>query len=126
MQQIAENHWNDADGNPAGGATSGVGIKIDWQDGPLRVPNDDPAPSAPGFLEREPNGAFVEGVIRAAIGRLQYYQSSKFRCRENALAITKLEEALHWLDSRTRDREAKGVEGTHGLRDSEGRDTPPA
>lgn len=36
-----------------------------------------------------------------------------FRCRENALALTHLEEALMWLQKRTRDRMARGVEGSH-------------
>ena len=52
-------------------------------------------------------------MISAAVGRLEYYQGSKFACRENALAITKLQEALHWLEHRTKSREARGVEGTH-------------
>ena len=102
-QQISQVHNVDANGNPAGGTTVGKGIEIEWQNGPLAVDG----------VRREPSGAFVEGVIAAALGRLQYYQSGKFKCRENALAITKLEEALHWLDSRTRDRETRGVEGTH-------------
>lgn len=106
MQELlCENH-NDEDGNPAGGNVDGVGISIEFQNGPLgrgeeRVP---------------PNGAFVEGVIQAAIQRLQYYQEAsngRFRCRENALAITKLEEGLHWLGARTGRREAQNVEGTH-------------
>ena len=33
--------------------------------------------------------------------------------RETSLAITKIEEAILWLDERTRDRIARGVEGTH-------------
>ena len=41
---------------------------------------------------------------QAAIDRLEYYQASKFKCRENALAITKLEEALHWCGHRTAKR----------------------
>jgi hypothetical protein len=102
-QSIIENHYVDDNGNPAGGVTTGVGIRINWQDGPLAVDG----------IRREPNGAFVEGVIKAALGRLRYYQNSKFNCRENALAITKLEEALHWCDHRTKDRETRGVEGTH-------------
>jgi hypothetical protein len=104
-QHLLEKHESDEHGHPAGGATTGVGLAIQWQDGPL----------GRGPERREPNGAFVEGVIQAAIGRLQFYQGSKFRCRENALALTKLEEALHWLDHRTRDRETREVEGTHVL-----------
>ena len=88
---------------PAGGFTSGRKFSINWQDGPLVVNGE----------RREPNGAFVEDVIAAALGRIQFYQDSKFKCRENALALTKLEEALHWLDHRTRERERRGVEGTH-------------
>lgn len=102
---ITESHDVDEAGNPAGGWTSGEGISIRWQNGPLAVDG----------VRREPNGAFVEGIIEAAIGRLEFYNGTKFRCRENSLAITKLEEALHWLRHRTADREARGVEGTHEL-----------
>ena len=45
--------------------------------------------------------------------RLEHFQNSEFRCRENALAITALEEALLWLRKRTMGRERRGVEGTH-------------
>lgn len=37
----------------------------------------------------------------------------KYACRENACALTHLEEAMMWLQKRTRDRMARGVEGTH-------------
>ncbi len=36
----------------------------------------------------------------------------KYACRENALALTYLEEAQMWLQKRTRDRMARSVEGT--------------
>lgn len=107
MEQVIEqDHQVDDNGNPTGGSTKAVGISIDWQSGPLGRGND----------RQEPNGAFVEGVIAAAIGRMQFYQtasSGKFACRENALALTKLEEALLWLNKRTADREKRAVEGTH-------------
>ena len=96
---------NDIDewGNPTGGKVEGTGLNIYWQNGPLgRVPD-----------REDPNGAFVETVISAALQRIQHYQASKFKCRENALAITKLEEALMWLEKRTADREERGVEGIH-------------
>jgi hypothetical protein len=67
-----------------------------------------------GWLDAKGAGEeFVEGVIQAALGRLEFYQSTEFRCRENALAITKLEEALHWCQHRTAARESRGVEGIH-------------
>jgi hypothetical protein len=36
-----------------------------------------------------------------------------FPCRENALTITKIEEAIHWQEARTKDRLKRGVEGTN-------------
>jgi len=102
-QKITETHSVDAEGNPAGGSTSGTGFSISWQNGPL----------GRGADRKEPNGAFVEGVIQAAIGRIQFYQSSKFSSRDNAVALTHLETALLWLGKRTADREERGVEGTH-------------
>jgi hypothetical protein len=101
-QKIVQQHDLDENGNPAGGGTRGNGILIEWQNGPLTTTS--------------PTGAFVEGVILAAIGRLQFYQTAsnkRFACRENAIAITKLEEALMWCEERTRGREERGVEGTN-------------
>ena len=37
--------------------------------------------------------------------------NKKFPCRENAMTITKLDEALMWQDKRTKDRELRNVEG---------------
>ncbi len=37
--------------------------------------------------------------------------NNAFPCRENSLTITKIEEAIHWQDARTKDRESRGVEG---------------
>jgi len=38
--------------------------------------------------------------------------NTSFPCRENAMAITKLDECLMWLEKRTKDREQRQVEGT--------------
>ena len=100
---ISGHNYDDKDGNPAGGWINGLGFKIDWQDGPLGREPD----------RINPNGAFVEDVVTAVLTRLRYYNDGKFRSRENSLAITKLEEALHWMNHRTAEREARGVEGTH-------------
>lgn len=59
------------------------------------------------------NGVCNEDLINMVICRLEHFQQSEFRCRENALAITALEEALLWLRKRTMGRENRGVEGTH-------------
>lgn len=103
LQQIIANNSNDENGNPAGGSVHGVGLRIDWQRGPL----------GRGADRREPNGCFVETVIEAARQRLEYYQSSAFACKENAEMIHHLSEALAWAKKRTEGREARQVEGTH-------------
>ncbi len=59
------------------------------------------------------NGVNNEDLINMVICRLEHFQNSEFRCRENACAITKLEEALMWLRKRTTARENRGVEGMH-------------
>jgi hypothetical protein len=59
------------------------------------------------------NGVNNEDLIAMVIARLERFQISEFSSRDNAVAITKLEEALLWLRKRTMDREARGVEGTH-------------
>ena len=100
----ADNYLDD-NGKPAGGWVDGVGFTIDWQNGPLGRDED----------RLTPNGAFVEEVLWAALQRIQHYNDTEFRCRENSLAITKIEEALHWLNARTADREARKVEGTHAV-----------
>lgn len=57
------------------------------------------------------NGCHQEDLLAIVIHRLRGFQAGEFRCRENALALTKIEEALHWLQSRTQGRQARGVEG---------------
>jgi hypothetical protein len=58
------------------------------------------------------NGCQNEHLIEIVIDRLQGFQTGEFTCRENAIAITKLEEALMWLNKRTSDRIKLGIEGT--------------
>lgn len=101
---IKSEHWNDANGNPEGGTTFGNGFAIGWQHGPL----------GRGAERREPNGAFVEDVIDACADRIRYYQAGRFASDYNAKALEHLEAALAALDQRTKDREARAVEGTHG------------
>ena len=61
------------------------------------------------------NGCHNEDLLAIVVDRLQGFQSGKHGCRENAIALTKIESALLWLGKRTSDREKRGVEGTHEL-----------
>ena len=74
-----------------------IGV-INFQNGPIK--------------EAGVNGVMNEDLIAIVIDRMQGFQSGQYACRENAVAITKLEEALMWLRKRTQDREDRGVEGT--------------
>lgn len=75
--------------------------KVDMQEGPI--------------LESGMNGCCNEDLINIVLARLEGFQASPYSCRENAIAITKLEEALLWLHRRTNKRKARGVEGTHTI-----------
>jgi hypothetical protein len=59
------------------------------------------------------NGVTQEALLAVIADRLRSFQAGPFACRENALALTKIEEAMHWLHHRTLARMRRGVEGTH-------------
>lgn len=73
-------------------------VLIGFQDGPIN--------------EQGVNGLTQEVLIAICVDRLQSFQAGPYACRENALALTKLEEAQHWLHHRTKARMDRGVEGT--------------
>jgi len=55
------------------------------------------------------NGCHNEDIIDILIDRIRGFQSGKFQCRENAIALTHLETAKLWLEKRTTDRVRRGV-----------------
>lgn len=59
------------------------------------------------------NGITCEALLAIIIDRLQGFSSGELRNRETSIALTKCEEAMLWLQKRTRDRIARGVEGTY-------------
>lgn len=75
------------------------GVEILFQNGPIK--------------EVGTNGVTQEALLAIVMDRLRSFQSGPYACRENALALTKIEEAMHWLQHRTLHRVARGVEGTH-------------
>lgn len=56
------------------------------------------------------NGIQVTNILEY-INELYKSLNSEYPCRENALTITKIEEAIHWQEARTRDRIKRNVEG---------------
>jgi len=85
---------------PVGDSSAVVSFatQISFQNGPVK--------------EKGVNGCHNEDLLAIVIDRLQDFQRGIYRCRENAIALTKLEEALMWLKKRTEEREVRGVEGT--------------
>jgi hypothetical protein len=61
------------------------------------------------------NGVTNEVLLAIVIDRLEGFQSSKFACEENERALEHCKDALAALEDRTRNREARGVEGTHNV-----------
>ena len=98
---IKSEHLTDAEGNPAGGVTYGIGFGIVWQNGPLNGPGG------------HRNGAFVEDLLVAVIDRIGFYQETRFACEENEEALDRLYAAQSALKRRTARRIAEGTEGTH-------------
>lgn len=84
---------------PGEGHAHGPHAVIRFQNGPIN--------------EAGLNGLTQEVLLSIVADRLRSFQAGKFACRENALALTKVEEAQHWLHSRTLSRMQRGVEGTH-------------
>lgn len=64
------------------------------------------AGSAPGVLDVD--------LLEIVRHRLQSFQRGDHATRENAIALTHIEEALLWMNKRVEDRAERGVLGTSG------------
>lgn len=94
---FASEHHTVSFRNAAGDKSPGFG-SLTFQDGSI--------------TEHGENGTTNEQVILALVERLEALNKPPYNCRENSLAITHLQEALHWLQHRTAARVSRGVEGT--------------
>lgn len=77
---------------------AGQVAEIQFQQGPWGQPD-----STPGCTEAV--------LVAIVLDRLRAFQAGPYPCRENAIAITKLEEALHRMRDRADDRALRGVLG---------------
>ena len=73
---------------------------ITFQKGPRLNAN-----SVPGVLDVD--------LLEIVRHRLQCFQAGEFSSRENAIALTHVEEALLWMNKRVEDRAERGVLGTN-------------
>lgn len=60
------------------------------------------------------NGGQIDDIVEWVKLKIEEFQKA-YPCRENAMVITKLDEALLWLMKRKLDREKRSVEGTNKL-----------
>ena len=58
------------------------------------------------------SGAVDADLLEIVRDRLRDFQAGPYSCRENACALTHIEEALMWLNRRVEDRITRGVLGT--------------
>lgn len=61
------------------------------------------------------NGLTHEVLLAIIEDRLRGFQSGPYACRENEKALTKIQEAMMWLQKRTYDRLRRNVEGTNAV-----------
>ena len=94
--KVKEVEWGQPEGNYIEVNHKHNAITFKIQDGPIK--------------EKGVNGCQVDHLIMTSIAMIEGLDI-KYPCRENAEALTKLEEALMWLDNRKKDREQRGVEG---------------
>lgn len=64
-----------------------------------------------GLKEVGPNGITDQALLAIVMDRMRGFNDGPFRCRENSIIITKLEEALMWMEKRANDRARRNVEG---------------
>ncbi len=82
-----------------GADTSGA-VVIVFQEGPRYEPG-----STTGVLDCD--------LLEIVRDRLKCFQEGDYRCRENAIALTHIEEALLWMNKRVEDRAERNVLGTY-------------
>lgn len=75
----------------------------------------DRVPGRPDRRGAGVNGLTHEALLAIVADRLRSFQAGPYSCKANACALTKIEEAQHWLQQRTLERMRRGVEGTHAL-----------
>ena len=75
-------------------------VQIQFQNGARKLPE-----SIHGVLDTD--------LLEIVRHRLQCFQQGEFATRENAIALTHIEEALMWMNRRVEDRIERNVLGTN-------------
>lgn len=75
-------------------------LTVQMQEGPRNSPD-----AIHGVLDTD--------LLEIVRDRLTAFQAGPYACRENACALTHIEEALLWMNKRAEDRITRGVLGTY-------------
>lgn len=92
---------------------------IDFEDGEASFDNPDDIITEIIFQRgprNEPesvSGVLDTDLLEIVRDRLSAFQKGEFATRENAIALTHIEEALLWMNKRTEDRAERNVLGTY-------------
>ena len=64
-----------------------------------------------GLKDVGANGITEQALLAVVLDRLRGFNDGPYRCPENSMMITKIEEALMWGEKRANDRARRGLEG---------------
>lgn len=78
----------------------GEEVPIQFQNGARKIPDSE-------------HGIIDTDLLEIVRHRLQCFQQGEFATRENAIALTHIEEALMWMNRRVEDRIERNVLGTN-------------
>jgi hypothetical protein len=95
----ANHRYSIVDANADGGGYKEYGI-IQFQNGARK-------------LEDSVHGVLDTDLLEIVRHRLSCFQQGQFSTRENAIALTHIEEALLWMNKRVEDRIERNVLGTN-------------
>ena len=90
--------WRRADGAVTGGGADGHGIRLSFQEGPVK---------------HTPNGCAVEDLLEIAYRFLEVRNTAHLRNPHTTEAAAHIDQALACLDARATDRKGRGVLGTY-------------
>lgn len=68
--------------------------------------------NGPRIVDESVHGVLDTDLLEIVRHRLQCFQEGDFKTRENAVALTHIEEALLWMNKRVEDRIERNVLGT--------------
>lgn len=66
----------------------------------------------PSAVAGSTSGIVDSVLLGIAADRMRCFNDGEYRCRENSLVLTHIQEALHWLKHRSDERARRGVLGT--------------